>query len=132
MHDRVFGTWRLVSLRRFRDGEFDRDTMGTDAEGRIIYDPSGHMCAFLVSQDYKAGKVEQNWDTFMSYSGVWKLEDDKVTHSLDFASIPAMIGTDLVRYVEWVDEDTIKLKTAAHKNRAGQDSHDELVWSRVS
>lgn len=131
MHERVWGTWRLASLRRFRDGEFDRDTMGADAEGRIIYEKGGYMCAFLMSQAHKKGESAIAWDTFMSYSGRWKLEGDKVTHTLDFSSVPAMIGTDLVRYVEWVDDDTIKLKTAPHTNKAGQATHDELVWHRV-
>lgn len=58
---RVIGTWAPVSHRRFRDGQFFRDTMGPDPRGRIVYDASGKMATFLTAADRKSGEHAPNW-----------------------------------------------------------------------
>lgn len=129
----VFGAWRLESNRRFHDGQFDRDTMGPEPFGRILYSPAGYMSASLASAAFRRGEAPLDWRNFLAYSGPFELTDDgTVVHHLDFSCYTSMIGTDLVRFVEWVSDDTIKLKTAPHTNKQGKVVFDELVWHRVT
>lgn len=128
----VFGTWSLASQRRFHNGVFDRDTMGPGSFGRILYSPAGYMSASLASVAFLKGEAPCDWRNYLAYSGSFELTDDgRVIHHLDFSTYPNMVGTDLVRFVEWVNDDTIKLKTAPHVNKQGVEVYDELVWHRV-
>lgn len=129
----LIGAWRLETMRRFRDGAFDRETMGAGALGRLMYDENGVMSAFLMAKAFKAGETPQTWDQFLSYSAHWSLAEDgrSVTHNVDFCSIPAMIGAPLVRYVSWDSDDAMTLTTASFANKAGERVHDELLWHRI-
>ena len=93
----VLGAWELAELRRFRDGAFYRHPMGEGATGRLIYDDSGLMCAFLMSSEWVAGTAQQGWSTFLSYSGRWDVEGATVLHRLDACSISDLIGRTLER-----------------------------------
>lgn len=130
--ERLLGGWELEILRRFRDGVFHREPMGAGAKGRLIYDASGVMSAFLMSLSWERGEAAPHWSTFFSYSGPWALEGDTVTHHLDMCAIPQLIGTPLVRYVSFKTPDRMLLRTAAHTTNDGHRSHDELIWNRVS
>jgi hypothetical protein len=133
MRDRLIGAWRLETLKRFRDGKFDREPMGHGAMGRLIYDSGGVMSAFLMSQSFKRGEAIQTWDAFLSYSAQWSLRDEStVVHELDYCSIPALIGTPLVRFISWRGDNSMMLSTAPHRTKAGQQSHDELIWQRTT
>lgn len=130
--ERLVGAWSLESLHRFRDGAFYRLPMGEGTKGRLIYDASGMMTAFLMSAAWERGEAEPHWSTFLSYSGPWTLDADRVTHHLDMCAIAQLIGTPLVRYATFETPDRMMLRTAPHQTGDGHSSHDELIWNRVS
>lgn len=127
----VLGAWSLLRLRRFRDDIFYRYPMGEGASGRLIYDVSGVMSAFLMSQDWVAGTAAQNWSTFLAYSGRWDVEGTMVSHRLEACSISELIGQTLVRMIDFTAEGNLMLTTAAHVTADGARSHDELIWVRA-
>jgi hypothetical protein len=129
----LIGAWELVSYRRFKDGVYDRDTMGPDPRGRIIWSDSGYMSAFLLSSRWAKGeKIEQTWSTFLAYSGRWRLVDETtIEHRVDMSSVVEFIGRRFERYISWTDDGLLKLLTDGHTNRAGQRVVDELVWRRT-
>lgn len=127
---KVLGAWQLVQLRRFRDGAFYRYPMGEGATGRLIYDESGLMCAFLMSAEWVAGAAKQEWSTFLSYSGQWDVEGNAVRHRLDACSISDLIGSTLERHISFLPTGDLMLKTDGHVTADGVKSHDELIWTR--
>ena len=129
----MVGIWSLITQKRFRNGAFYRETMGEGAQGRIIYDASGWMCAFLMNKDWPSGQLPATWQNVMSYSGRWHVENgNTVIHAVDFASIPNFIGQPLTRFISWTEEGHLKLTTDGHVTRDGEQSHDELIWRRVA
>lgn len=126
----VLGTWELAALRRFRDGAFYRYPMGEGATGRLIYDESGLMAAFLMSPEWVAGTATQEWSTFLAYSGHWAVDGTTVTHRLDACSISDLIGRTLERYISFTPEGDLRLTTEGHVTADGVKSHDELIWKR--
>lgn len=131
LRQKVLGAWSLASLRRFRDGAFYRHPMGEGATGRLIYDDSGLMCAFLMSPEWVAGTAKQEWSTFLSYSGRWDVEGATVSHRLDACSISDLIGRTLERYIRFTPEGDLVLTTDGHVTADGSKSHDELIWKRA-
>jgi hypothetical protein len=127
----LLGAWSLASLRRFRDGAFYRCPMGEAATGRLIYDASGTMSAFLASPEWSAGEAEQNWSTFLAYSGRWELDESTVSHMLDACSISSLIGRTLVREIRVTESGDLMLTTDGHVTADGFRTHDELVWLRA-
>jgi len=130
IRQKVLGAWSLASLRRFRDGSFHRFPMGEGATGRLIYDDSGRMAAFLMSPEWVQGTATQLWSTFLSYSGRWDLDGTMVSHRLDACSISDLIGQTLVRYIAFTAEGDMMLTTDGHVTADGAKSHDELIWKR--
>lgn len=130
VRETVLGAWSLTSLKRFRDGEFYRHPMGEGATGRLIYDDSGLMCAFLMSPEWVAGKASQDWSTFLSYSGRWDVEGTTVSHRLDACSISDLIGRTLERYISFTDDGHMMLTTDGHVTADGVKSHDQLIWKK--
>ncbi|WP_176593317.1 lipocalin-like domain-containing protein [Sphingobium sp. EM0848] len=128
----VLGAWSLLSLRRFRNGEFYRYPMGEGASGRLIYDDGGLMCAFLMSPEWVAGTAAQSWSTFLAYSGAWDVEGTTVSHRLDACSISDLIGHTLERYISFTAEGHLMLTTDGHVTADGVKSHDELIWVRAA
>jgi len=128
----LVGVWKLLSLKRFRDGKFYRNPMGEAATGRIIYAKEGRMAAFLMSADWVAGRAQPRWDHFLSYSGRWFVKDGNVHHVLDAASISELIGTELVRRISWTEAGELTLITEGHVAADGHRSSDTLIWQRVN
>jgi hypothetical protein len=133
VRDRLPGAWSLVSLRRFRNGVFHRFPMSEGACGRLIYASEGVMSAFLASPEWIRGTAKPDWSAFLAYSGRWRLiHEDTVVHDVDMASIGALIGRPLERYVSFAPDATMMLKTDGHVTSSGEKSHDELIWRRVT
>lgn len=130
IESQLVGTWELVRYQRFRNGVFDRDTMGAGPSGRIIWAESGYMSAFLLSSPWARGEqIEQNWKTFLSYSGRWRLlSANTIAHDVDMASVVEFIGTRFVRSFKWTPEGMLSLSTEPHLNRYKETVYDELLW----
>ncbi|MFT5433953.1 MAG: hypothetical protein ACI9OJ_004665 [Myxococcota bacterium] len=140
--ERIVGSWKLVNAEvTFSDGRPAAQPFGPDATGRIIYSPNGRMSAVLMagpragfsgsletsgraSTEEKAGA----FDTYLSYSGRFHIEDDTVVHTVDMALVPAVIGHELRRRAT-LSADRLKL-SYERMPPSGVTRHFVLDWQR--
>jgi len=104
----VVGAWRFVtSVSRTEDGNVSRQSR-PGATGYIIYTDDGHM-AFLNMRStrpgFESGSQEGGtpdekiaaFDNFVANCGTYEVEGNTVVHHVEAASVPNIVGTDLVR-----------------------------------
>lgn len=136
--EQLYGTWDLVSFRRFVDGEVIGDVLGPDPVGRISYQPDGRVTALLMQRDRPwpaDGDFLSTVDAargaaalgFVGYGGWFEIDGDVVTHHLDISLYPEHPGTDLVRNARWEDG-LLVLRTEVRRTRSGRRMYDELAW----
>jgi len=105
----LIGSYKLISYDSY-------DEKGTVTRlpydvGQISYDAAGRMSAQLMRSDrakfsngQRATEAERAaaYSSFISYFGHYTIEADKgtVTHHVEGALSPQMLGNDLVRYYE--------------------------------
>ena len=102
----LLGTWRLVSLvDTMKDGSSGPAIKyGPHAQGFIMYEPDGHMCAQIMNPDRPSWKDPDNptneeklaaFQGFIAYCGKYKLdaEHSTVTHYPSVAWMPPYVGS---------------------------------------
>jgi len=138
--EELVGAWSLVSFVVRRDGRSDRYPFGDDAEGLIVYEPSGRMSAVLSARGRSSGatrledahrvRVEAkaaSYDSYLSYAGRWRLEGDEVVHDVELALVPEVVGQEQRRRVR-LDGDELVLSYEV-EGRRGM-ARFELRWRR--
>jgi len=73
--------------------------------------------------------VEES-DRFFAYAGRWELNGNKISHSIEFCSAPAKIGTTFVRYLHFLSDNEIELTTAPETTKSGNVYETKLLWRR--
>lgn len=120
----LLGAWRLRSFRvSFEDGREPLWPLGKDAEGMLIYAPSGHMSAVLSRKDRAplgVARVESSprasdrdkaaaLDSYVSYAGRFRVGGyGQVLHDVDLALLPDVVGQVNARRAK-LDGDTLVL-----------------------
>lgn len=119
----LYGTWELERFERTNaDGSVV--TPYTDQPlGRIMYARGARMAAFMMHPDWADKVIERG---AASYSGDFWVENGQVHHKVDFASSPALLGSDLVRDIT-LEEDRVILSCPAIGIPGAR---EELVWRR--
>ena len=125
------GTWHLQDWTSLKDGEPAGHPMGADAKGQIVYADDGYMCAFLMRADFPTRSEGPTADTCLSYGGAWSYADGKITHQVDFSSLPHWVGRPLVRNVD-ANGDTMTLRTEPEFSKSGKRYEHVLVWKKAS
>lgn len=120
------GSWSLESwLRVSSDGTGDgteRHPFGQDALGSLVYvltrDDSGwlgRMSAQLSvrsrpglhappTSGERVREKSAAFDSYLAYSGRWRLDGTRVIHAVELSLYPAWVGTELVRTVSFVGD----------------------------
>ena len=111
VRDQLIGLWQLVGQFNIsKDGE--QVAVAERQRGRISWDRSGHVWVLLYN-DGRKGPANTFMPTFeeyremnsglMTYYGTYDIDEAKqtVTHHLQAAANPSLIGTDLVRRYEF-------------------------------
>lgn len=136
-HNPLMGTWRLVSFElRTEDGEASYP-FGPDAIGYIMYNEDGFMSVSFMSAnrrkfasaDIKAATAEERAaaaEGFLTYSGRYEIQGDKVIHHIEVSFFPNWVGTDLVRTFE-VEGDKLLLRIPPF-TIGGRVQTGRLVW----
>lgn len=139
----LVGTWELVSFQVCpADGRPPRHPFGVSALGRIVYAADGHMMAVLSAPPQpsdSAGSLETShqaseadkaaaFDRYLSYSGRWELEDDRVHHHVDLALAPGVVGQTLTRRVSM--SGALLTLSYTRESSRGTAHRFELVWRR--
>jgi len=137
---RFLGSWRLVSWRISADDGGWRYPLGTDAEGLLVYAPDGYMFAALTAagrpdflgSDPLAGSAYEcltAMHSYHTYCGRYRLEEDRVLHTVEMCLCPNLLGSVQTRYYRFDGEDLV-LSTPP-LTRAGTTGTAELIWRRA-
>lgn len=117
---------------------------GRDPRGQIMYSAGGKMSATLSQADREphavarlesyasasdASKVAA-FDSYLSYCGSWTLQGDTVTHHVELAMVPDIVGVSQKRHVA-IDGDILTLSYEVEA-RSGVTRFYTLTWTRVS
>ena len=111
VRDQLIGLWQLVAQYNVgKDGQ--HITVAERQRGRISWDRKGHVWVLLYNDGRKGPAsalmptLEEYRDMnsgLMTYYGTYDIDEAKqtVTHHLQAAANPSLIGTDLVRRYEF-------------------------------
>jgi hypothetical protein len=137
---KLIGAWTLESFT-FIDGTGQvSHPMGEDAIGYIVY--SDKLMSALLSEakrapfaghdrlQAEAAEKVAAYDSFLSYCGSWRIEGDRVIHSVKASSFPNFVGKDLVRVMEWEGNDLLYLNTPPLRE-GDQQAVARLRWRRM-
>jgi hypothetical protein len=109
--DQLVGLWQLVGQFNIgKNGE--HITVSDKQRGRISWDRSGHVWVLLYNDGRTApasplmptlAEYREINSGLMTYYGTYEIDEAKqtVTHHLQAAANPSLIGTDLVRRYEF-------------------------------
>ncbi len=104
--DALLGAWRMTSwtYEIVGTGE-NRDALGADPRGWIVYSPERVMVLVLKSDRKKPAELIPTpdekfalYDTMFAYSGTYTVKSDRVIHHLDMSWNEAWTGTEQVRF----------------------------------
>jgi hypothetical protein len=123
--DDLIGVWSLAGWTRI-DGQPAQ--FGPSVSGRLCYERGGFVSAFLMRTDWGATGPSEG-PGFMGYAGRWRIDGAEVRHDVEFASIPAWVGTTLVREWSFTPEGILVLLTPWRAAAAGR-TRDRLSWRR--
>ena len=134
------GTWKLKSYEvRWANGKVTYP-FGERPEGRLTYTEDGFIAVNIMAasrrnfeaRELKLGTPEEKVaaaETYISYSGRYDLEGDKIRHHVDVCLFPNWVGKDQVRTFD-LNGDTLALKTITDQ-RDEQGRQGYLIWQRV-
>jgi hypothetical protein len=113
---KIHGSWRLVSLEQEYQGTGERETtLGKSPTGYMIFTPEGRFMAVLTGEGRKSPNTDQDradlLKSMFAYTGMYRIEDDKVIVKVDVSWFPGWVGTEQVRSFK-VDENRLHIITA--------------------
>ena len=142
--DMFVGAWRLISIE---DPSPTAGKPDRNPTGYIMYDATGHMAVQITRRQdrprFASGKLEQGTPEeikaafvgYGAYYGTYEVKEDRklVIHHLEGALFPNEIGTDNIRYYEFMG-DKVRLIIPDIVNGKVQPKSPNarsLVWERL-
>jgi hypothetical protein len=134
------GTWKLKSYEvRWVSGKVTYP-FGEKPEGRLTYSENGFVSVNIMAtnrrnfeeRELKLGTPVEKVaaaDTYISYSGRYDLDGDKIKHHVEVCLFPNWVGKDQVRIFD-LNGDTLALKTIPDP-RDEQGRQGYLIWDRI-
>ena len=135
---KLVGTWKLISFDIEYQESGKRQTLfGANPRGYAIFTPEGRMMALITSAGRKPGEaVEQKAEllrTMMSYTGIYRLDGDRIITKIDISWNETWTGTDQERYYRFsgnqLDIVTAWMPDPFHPER--HISRGILTWERA-
>ena len=137
----LIGTWTLQSMT-FVDAVTRKagKDFGEHPKGYVIYSPGGYMSVVINAQDRQPvkkgssdamGQRAKLLMTMTSHAGPYQFSDGKLVNHVEVAHDPAMVGTDLVRYIRVIDNNHVESTTPVTERPDGRRTKTVLVWQRV-
>jgi hypothetical protein len=139
------GAYELLRFEiRYSDGRSPTHPFGADARGQLLYARCGVMSAMLSRADREPLAVDRleayaeasearkaaAFDSFLSYGGRWTLAGDTVTHHVQLATVPELVGRSQTRSISLSGEVlTLSYEIEA---RSGVSRRYALDWRRVA
>ena len=96
----IQGTWKLVSFSITVDGQLNSEYFGKEPSGYIIFTPTRIM-SILAKEGRKPGRTDAEkaalFDSVLSYTGVYRIEGNKIITDIDVSWNQAWTGTQNTR-----------------------------------
>ena len=140
IRDRIVGTWKLVSTEQtMNEGTVQPFTAyGPHAQGFLMYQRDGYMCAVLVNPDRQkltdpahvtVEKVDAADGTFF-YCGRYEIDlvQKQIVHMPEVASNPEYVGSRQIRPYEFQRDRLIFSDVEKHDKSI---SRWKIVWEKV-
>ncbi len=133
---RLVGAWKIVSVYdEFADGS-RRDTWGAGAQGLAVFTPGGQFSAIIVGRDRTAragGVPSEPVGPAMAYGGAYSVDEaaHTFTTSVWQSTFPQWQGQSLVRTIETLEGDHLKVKAAPITDASGRQFVPHLELERV-
>ena len=147
LKNELIGTWFLQEWDCTLDSHYHNHPFGERATGTLCYTPGGRMTAILMKAErsnlstpslLQATAEERALaaEGYVSYGGSWRVEGDRVIHSVDFSLLPSWIGTELQRTISWTRDHSaaadepaqLILSTAPQRTTSGKIVVNRLRW----
>jgi len=138
VRQRLLGSWRLVTWEEHSAGDEVDYPLGPGAVGQLTYSPSGQVSAQLVrpgqsrfaDEDWRKATVDERadaWVGYFGYFGRYSIDEraGTVTHHVEGAWFPNLVGTDQVRHYH-LDDDILTLDADTAWGRV------RIVWERIT
>jgi hypothetical protein len=138
----IEGSWRLRSWRiRYADGGAPTDPFGEQPDGLLVYSPDGWMSAAVCRRDRPllppdqsprtadAEQVAGMFRSYFHYAGPFRVEGDRVVHSVRLSLNPNFVGTEQIRHMH-LDGSMLTLR--GEDSVDGRKRRHELVWQRAA
>jgi hypothetical protein len=137
--EQLLGTWELVRWESSYDDGRTIYPMGEDAKGFILYTTDGYMSAalfrgnrpdFVTGEALTASEAEKvaGWDSYYSYGGPFRIDGDRVIHTVAHSIYPNWLGGTQVREISF-EGDHLILTTPPQKTRRGM-QNSRVIWQR--
>ena len=103
---KILGIWRYVSFEVEFQATGEREAvLGNNPTGYIIFTPEGRLMFLITGEGRKPPKTDQDranlLNSMAAYSGMYRLEGDKLIYKVEIAWHPARVGTEQVRFVRF-------------------------------
>ena len=138
--DSIIGTWKLQSWvsETIATGKGE-NVYGEKPDGYISYSSDGRMQAIVTADNRMKPRIlpppdEEKvklFNTMLSYGGTYKIEGDKVVHSVDISWNQAWTGTEVVRFYK-IEGDTLTITALNQANGVtSQATRQVLIFKKV-
>lgn len=140
-NDKLVGTWKLVSASSTdSSGQLLDPPYGANPVGFLTYGKDGRVTALISYGGRKPLSVgakppalleeqAEAFKTFLAYAGRYRLNGDKVIHSIEISSIQNFVNRELVRSVKFQGDQIILVTPPTMVN--GKMQTIALVWQRL-
>ena len=100
---KILGVWKIVSQEwEIQATGERRPVMGKNPTGYAIFTPEGRMMAIVTGEGRNPPKTDQDranlLNSMAAYTGMYRLEGDKLIYKAEVAWHPARVGTEQVRF----------------------------------
>lgn len=112
---KIIGIWKLVAYEIEIQATGQKEpVMGQNPTGYVIFTPEGRMMGILTGEGRKAAKTIQDraglLNSLTSYTGMYRIEEDKWITKIDVAWNPEWLGTEQTRFFK-VDGERLQVLT---------------------
>jgi hypothetical protein len=134
--DQIVGTWKLLSVM-YEDQQTKELTpvLGQNPKGSQIATPEGRWLALVTAEGRKVPQTDEErakaLRSMISYSGRYRVEDNKVITKVEIAWNESWVGGEQVRFVRFEgDRLYIESPPMPHPNVGGRVVRVIVTWER--
>jgi len=113
---KILGTWKLIAYEAEIQSTGERTpALGKNPSGYFIFTPEGRFMSVITGDGRKAAKTDQDraelLKSMFAYTGMYRLEGDKLITKVDVSWTPLWVGTEQVRFFKF-DGDRLQVISA--------------------